>query len=1266
MNTASTSSPTDIKDSMPLNSAMQAVSIQPIQDMQFSGLHWIEASAGTGKTYTLSSLMVRILLEKYLPNQVIATTFTRKAAAELKSRVRSRLQDTQRYFESCRTLTEQQVLAKAEQESDPLYAVVLKGFVHQIGYACERLKLVIDQLDELFVGTLDSFSQKLLREFAFESGKIEYATITDDAKKYSYQLIHDVLREWIQQQPQYLIDIMISANKLKNAEAYVSIVEQSLNFASAQLMVPQYTIQEEDHVHFQALATFDVTVLQSLQDYYADQGAYAKAFNGNKFRNGRFQRIFLSSIPVLVESVKTFGAPYYFSDALSGVRDDLDTLIKVWDEDKIFKTGIAEEIQQQFYQHLGLCRFTEIYRHILSFAHALNSTEAFLKYHLASEVKKRLPQVLQQKGETTFAQQIRTLASALQGEQGQQFARYVHARYPLILVDEFQDTNQDQDDMLAQIWRHPSRVNQGCMIMVGDRKQAIYGFRGGDMLTFLKAHQDVFGKAGHAYNLVYNHRTVQPLVDVVDALFQRQMDFGEQVTYTPVQAGPRPHPHLIEAGQVNPTPLRWLQLDENTTEAEQVAWKIRDILNRSITGELYLQSDDITPITERDIAVLSYGHPKLDEVQQALEFIGITCNRESKKSVFASQVARDVGAVLTAIMHPFDEAKLKRALLSRLLGFNVQKMIQLELQPDGLSRYIEQFDHIRELWLHQGFLTAWQYALNQFQVWQTLVEKQSRDNERAVVNLRHLTELLSQYSEVYPGAQNLYHWYLKQLTEPLQREWEMERKLSNDAGVQLMTIHASKGLEFKIVFLIGADAPLSDRNKTLNFSKVEQLNPMTGKVEALRVVAIHDKQLLDDQALSQHQERHLAEHHRLWYVALTRASHRVYAVMSDTVGKSNTGLAFWRGQGAEAFQHVHSQIEPLLQERPITLKHHTQTVRMPALSALDFPDKRFYPRGKTSFSYLAQHLTRQQIQDALAVAEPEFGSADDEMHAHSNTSVSGFEVISEPSQMGESITWIKAQFPMGTLAGSFLHEIFEHLDFQDPKDWALEIRRRFKNDYLPLWHEIVDKARQAFTQIEDHEQFVIESVQAWLSDVLNTPLHGQFKLSQLHAHEYLTEFPFYLALSDRVLAIQRIHQLFAEYDIHMPEFIEANSARYLKGEIDLVFFDGQQYHIADYKSNFLGAQQQHYDATAIQQSMSHASYWLQAALYLVALHRYLSIQLEGYEIERDLGGASYLYLRGMNGQSQQGYFYWKPSSEFILRLDAILGYFDADKYHKIA
>ena len=1237
----------------------QKVSIQPISDLHFSGLHWIEASAGTGKTYTLSSLMVRILLEKYLPNQVIATTFTRAAAAELKSRIRARLVETYRYFDQCRDLTEQENLAKAQAESDPLFAKVLQGFATQVAYACERLKLVIDQLDELFVGTLDSFSQKLLREFAFESGKIERAEITDDAKAYTRQLIHDVLREWIQQQPQSVIDSLVFAGTLKNTDYYVDTVEQSLNFSSAHFVNPAATALDLQSFEqaAQHLASLDLSQFSELEAYYLLDGEYYKNINGTKFRNGRFNRIFEKSLPEIISYLSQFGAKSYLQASLNPAKEDLAAFMKVFNETQIFKKAASADVQDHFYQHPLIAQIKTIFETFAKFEQQLDATDSFLKFYLASEVRKRLPQVLQQKGETTFSEQIKTLSDALKSEQGQRFASFVHARYPLILVDEFQDTNQDQDDMLAQIWRHPDRVKKGCMIMVGDRKQAIYGFRGGDMLTFLKAHQDVFGKSGHAYNLIYNHRSIRPLVEVVDQLFQKQMDFGEQVFYSPVQAGPRPHPDLIDQGQTNPAPLRWIYLEDKGQEAEQVAWKIRQLLNQGIDGSLYFAEKNANKaLDENDIAILSKNHAGLDNAQRALEHLGIRVNRPSKKSVFDSQVARDTAAVLTAILNPFDEAKVKRALLSRLIGFDLKRLLELESQADGLSFYITKFDEIRELWLQQGFLTAWQYCLNEFHVWTKLVEKQSRDNERVVVNLRHLTELLSQHSEHYQGAQNLYHWYLKQLHSPSERDWEMQRKLSNEAGVQLMTIHQSKGLEFKIVFLLGADAVPREINKKLNFSTMQQTNPQTGQNEIQRVVAINDKNALQVEDIQQHDERVAAEQHRLWYVALTRASYRVYAMMADVERKSQSSLAFWKNAQA-GFEHANSIDEMMISEKPQKLvSQHIQQVRI--LEATDFPTQRFYPRAKTSFSYLAQHLTRKQIQDALAIDNPVIESAEDEINQ---------DVIETQQTTTEMpIAWIKANFPMGTVAGNFLHEIFEHIDFQDQTFWHLEIHRRFKNTYASLWDELIEKYKTAFPEQTQIEENLIGLVAAWLSDVLNTPILENFKLGQLNTEQHLAEFPFYLALSDRVLAIKRIHQLFAEYHIAMPEFKESNSARYLNGSIDLLFYDGKQYHIADYKSNFLGVDQQDYQSSEIQQSMSHASYWLQAALYLVALHRYLKVQLKDYQIERDLGGATYLYLRGMNGAEEQGYFYWKAPVEFILRLDAILGYFTEDKIDNIA
>jgi exodeoxyribonuclease V beta subunit len=1235
-------------------SSQYPVSYQPIRDIQFEGLHLIEASAGTGKTYTLSSLMVRIFLEKYLPNQVIATTFTRAAAAELKSRIRLRLVEIQEYLEPLRSVLETDIHKLIEHESDPLKQHLLQSFAPRMAYACERLKLVIDQLDELFVGTLDSFSQKLLREFAFESGKIERAQITEDAKAYTRQLIHDVLREWIQLQPQQVIDTLYTVGGLKSVDHFVGMVESSLNFSSAQFKLPEMPeIELAQRQQWQQQA--QQIELSGLAEYYNLDGAYYSYINGTSFRNNAFNKLFSESLPLLLkaldtpENVQVFDA--YFADARDAVFKFLDKL----EHQKIFKKCPAD-VAEGFYQHPTILQLQKLCHALQKTQQQFEQLQVYLKAYLCIEVKKRLPQVLQQKGETTFAQQIKTLSEALKGEQGQRFAVFVQARYPLILVDEFQDTNQDQDDMLASIWRHPQRYQKGCMIMVGDRKQAIYGFRGGDMLTFLNAYQDIMAKQGHEYKLIHNHRSVKQLVEVVDALFQRQMDFGEQVVYDPIQAGSRPHPALIEHAQINPAPLRWLQLQEGSEQATQVAWKIQTLLNQAYAKQLYLDAETQQAIGEDEIAVLSRSHRQLDEVQYVLERIGIRVNRPSKRSVFDSAIAQDVGALFTALLHPYDEAKLKRALLSRLFGFDLTRLLALEQSAEGLSHYIQQFDDIREMWLNQGFLAAWQRCLNQFGIWQQLVATQSKDNERAVVNLRHLTDILSRRSEHVQGIQNLYHWYLKQLHSPSDREWELEHKLSNEAGVQLMTIHQSKGLEYKIVFLLGANKAFSEVQKTLNFSTTDIQVPETGQTRTQRVVAIADKNFLQQTELDQHQQRALAEQNRLWYVALTRASHRVYAVLEPEKGDKNkhAGLAFWKNQGA-SFQHPYSLDEALILERPQALQtqHSQQNI---IISAKLLPTQRFYARAKTSFSYLAQHLKHKANRvDRLANIDADFEQAEDELNL----------AELENRATAQPIAWIKQYFPKGTLAGNFLHEIFEQIDFQRPQTWREEIRRRFKNTYQGLWSALLEQYQQHFPEQENAEQQLYEWIVAWLAEVLQTPLNHGFQLQQLVTGQYLSECPFYLALSDRVLAMQRVQQLFEEYGIDMPELLEAKSARYLNGSIDLVYFDGQRYHIADYKSNYLGAEQVDYQQAQIAESMSLSSYWLQAALYLVALHRYLSVKLQDYDMQQHLGGAFYLYLRGMNGQAQQGYFYWKPEDEFILRLDAILGYFAEDKAGKI-
>lgn len=1362
----------------------KAISTNPIQDMTFRGLHWIEASAGTGKTYTLSSLMVRIFLDQYYPHQVIATTFTRKATAELKNRVRLRVEETLAYIQRHQQLNSVEIAAKIQSETDPLFQQVLKDYGTRMDYARRRLRLVLTQLDELFVGTLDSFSQKLLREFAFESGKIERAELTEDQDLYIQQLIHDVLRDWIQQQPQYMVNHLYVQNLLKPVEHYTGLVRDALNFSKQQFQKVEPA--ECDLGKLEACITQLLNIhehdLEVMRRYCQESPKY-------------FHKSFLTKLTDVCENfmtwsaaLKTQGGMSFFDAELQPILLNLCHLRRKKTDfqptTQVFNKSCPEAEQQLILQHSLIVAIDVLCEVKQDLDEQLKQLTTYLEFHIIQSVQTRLPQTLQQQGETTFSQQIRTLAEALQGQQGQRFAQFVQARYPLILVDEFQDTNQDQDDLLAKIWRDASRVQSGCMIMVGDPKQAIYGFRGGDMLTYNKAHADVRQKQGREYTLMQNHRSVKALVEVVDALFQCQMDFGEQVQYTLIQAGSRPHPDLIDSAVCNPQPLRWIQLGESDVEADQVAWKIRALLNQSAQQQLYFQQQNsIQSLKADDIAVLGFGHFALEQVKQRLQRMGIPCYKESKQSVFASAIAQDVAAVLTAIMDPFNESKVKRALLTRLLGFNLKKLIELQAQSEGLSRYIADLDAIREMWFEKGFLTAWNYALNLFQVWTHLVASQSLDNERVVVNLRHLTEILSQQSEYYQGAQKLYHWYLRQLQSPSGKDSEKERKLSGDHGVQLMTIHASKGLEFKVVFLLGADAAFDVNKGNLNFSLSGTLSESI--LEQSRVIAVNHKHL-HEQAILQNAARNAAENHRLWYVALTRASHRVYAMLQDHAAQSDSGLAFWRGQGDAIFEHALSLVEQPLSQEPARLVEQSHHHKIDML-AQPLPERQFYPRTKTSFTALSQHQSHAPVlQDDLVNAQEHPDSAADEINLNA--------LADQPAVT--PLDWIKLNFPKGTVAGTFLHSIFEHINFQDSSYWNLEIRRRFKNTAPQIWQELKEKFEQAFqlrtvleqtfaphyqaaavnlrslfqaaaqanfkadelqqsmqrvlsslnykllsgirlhdqseayrqqwrqlfqsaqqdrsalmlflsqferyfTELDDDsfilffeqemaqiahlaspEQLNVESIfqtaldglldeiredillnlmHDWVHDILVTPIQADFVLAQLGDQQYLSEFPFYLSLTDAPLQIRQIHQLFVEHDIVMSDFNEAKSARYLTGSIDLVYFDGQRYHIADYKSNFLGPDQQHYTAEAIQQNMSQSSYWLQAALYLVALHRYLNANMQAYSMQQHLGGASYLYLRGMHGQMEQGVYHWQPDIEFVEKLDQILGYFEQKK-----
>lgn len=836
------------------------------------------------------------------------------------------------------------------------------------------------------------------------------------------------------------------------------------------------------------------------------------------------------------------------------------------------------------------------------------------------------------------------MCDALINPAEQRLARAIQQRYPMILVDEFQDTNQEQDNILQSIWRDPQRLKQSCFIAVGDPKQAIYGFRGGDMLTYINAFNDIASKQGFFYRLSHNFRSIPRLVQAVDALFMRQPQFGENIEYYPAQCGVDDDDRLIEAGHCDQTPLRWIQLEEgsNENEAFLIAQKIRYLLALSQQGQLYFsQKQEQRALLVEDIAVLAASNRELDQVQQQLERLNIRVHRTALNSVFESSTAQDLGALLQAIVHSENESILKRALLTPAIGLTLTDFCQFEIQAELMSQHMQRFRQTRQIWLQKGFLIAWQFLCEIYQVWQNLAQNSAEQAERQIVNLRHLVELLSQHSRHYQGIQHLIQWYQLQLGSPSQREWELERKLSSESGVQLMTIHKSKGLEFRVVFLMYANKDIKIREDGLAFYAEKNATHQ----QSSRVIALSPK-LIRDNAAAQlaHQDKITGENHRLWYVALTRASYRLYVVLhhQNSAPQIPGGVAFWRTAQTDAFSHVACLDEPALSP---AVEYQARTAQTRQLQAVPYPAQQFYPKTRTSFSYLAAHLKHRQAMDALAAVNQQIQGAEDEKRMDRMTEQSVPCVT--------PLVWIRQYFPRGTMAGNCLHEIFEVIDFQQSERWEKEIRAKLY--HYGLWQTLLTAFQQDFPG--HSEQDLLQQITDWINEILYTPLRPDHHLclKELEPAHRLAEFPFFLALADQRFDTAKIHQLFLRHGIVMPEFEHANSARYLNGAIDLIYFDGQRYHIADYKSNYLGDHLEHYHLTQIEQNMSMSSYWLQASIYLLALHRYLMQHLAGYVPVQHLGGASYLYLRGMCGQAEYAVNYWQPDLQLIMELDQLLG-----------
>ena len=1435
----------------------QKADVIPAVDVELKGRHLIEASAGTGKTWTLTGIMLRLLIEaRRAPEQIIATTFTRAAAAEMRQRTHDRLVDFYQLLQWVNSLSadannkdalypnvlqvtpetakdkkiskdldvetdinelnqdigydqqiaaEKRAQAKKEREcwlveqakyvrldstmEDPIN-LHLVGFLldHVYSYpmtdAIRRTALVLTTLDKLFVGTLDSLAQKWLIEYSSETGHQQGMAIIEDSsiEQVTDSIIHDELRQFqsklYHEQPK-LYALLDQQGKLTAVSDHKKYVTRSLNFISAP--IDEVVVSNFSFEGYERLIRSIFEHSHELDAFFKPNGEYYEVPKGQLLNNR-------DSWPKIIQTLKDSGPAAYKS--ISDTKNHTGKLIQAFQK--------TDDIGKQFYKPKDGERVNLIFNElqvVRDFKRYIEESEKLDKYintvlanlnrHIVLAVRDRLPVILEERGETTFSLQMVRLNQALTGRQGEKLARYIRHHYPVALIDESQDINGEQAIMIESIYlpknkRKQSATNKAShefLLLVGDPKQAIYGFRGGDVANYnyMKAQFE----QSSLWTLDINRRSNAGVIDALNCWFgmptmktteNKLAQLGSSIYYQHIKAAksenqlswfnePAAQSSSLVTEMLSAQPVSLLHLpydkdkeleyDEHEITARHIATLLGS--GQTLTGK---------PIQPSDIGVLARTKKDLKRVEDELVKLNVPTLTTSDVSIFETIMAEDVAALLSAMLYPYRHDMINRVLTSHLYGLSITdvKAMMTDHESgvtessslssastkaiDNKKSYQDFITYLKQgaqNWQHFGILSALHYLLDKNPVqpqgvWQALASHP--EGARHIMDLRHMMDVLAQHG-IGMGEHELLAWFRQNIDAAPNSDWAKQYPLPTESGVQLMTIHKSKGLEFPIVYVLGmGDASRQSGNKEdyglylYNAQQapsmlVQQSTESQSTGNQRRFSPVKGSASTEGYYTDIETEEDFDELRRLGYVAFTRASEQLYIVLRDPSSTRDMGrkpVFYWfdsleakfdlpdrlkgtigmiRGHHVNDFYnsyHDSKDANAVGLAGNITLataKPITETIEYADFSEVMKTDY-FYGWAKTSFTALARQLD--ESTQALAVVDERMDDAldiDITESAVSFTSKDSLKRVSDLSLKPEDD--IRFTFVKGANAGTFLHEIFEKIDFSNKSQWSQVIDRAVSSYQLPLVYSSAEQQGRLLQSKnkENSRPFDIDSIDAtkhqalidWIEEVLQAPLLASNQpLQSINASQRFAELEFNMGLSERFRA-QDIHRLFQQYlpnevDKHV-NLIPQNKTqlyRYLRGEIDLVYEHAGKYYVVDYKSNFLGNSLSNYDESTLKQAMSKAGYWLQAAIYQVALHRFLAMRIGDYvgNEEKYLGAVEYVFLRGVYDSDSQaaanvsqdvnepdnsqpmrneryGLVTWDIPVEFIKALDSLFG-----------
>ncbi|MDI6725450.1 MAG: exodeoxyribonuclease V subunit beta [Smithellaceae bacterium] len=1192
-------------------------------NIPLEGTSLIEANAGAGKTWAITDLYLRLILEKNLsPRNILVVSFTVASTDELRDRIRRRLRKALRCFEGFAV-------------DDP--------FLAELAKACEErgrkeegrqsILAAISSFDEAAIYTIHGFCLRILTDYAFECGSAFEVEMVDDQDGLLDEIIADHYRRNYclagREVVNYVHDKGFSRKDLKD------LLKRALPNPYLKVIPPERGVTGDDvnreNDRYLGLIGLFREEWQQRREPLSTKLA-SLSLNKTTYGGEKTDRIigiidqFMNSpgpcLPLPKEFVK-ITASELCRKTNKGKETPRDDLFDRADEIFFAATSLEETIQGWLHdQTLGLVK----------------------------RAKQEVASRREEKRDLSFDDLLVRVHQVLAGENAGAIAKAIRQRFMAAMIDEFQDTDETQYSIFMRLFSDAGIAT----FYIGDPKQAIYSFRGADIFSYLKAAKHTSAR----FTKKLNWRSDGRLIAAVNRIFTgcENPFVYKEITFEPSEAADIQRGTGLQLNGLSRAPLQLWRLGEEQDESGEgkgasrtiklgwgrqkvvraVAGEIRRLLCLAAEGKALI---DETRLQERDIAILVRKNREARLMRAGLSELGIKSIVFGMGSVYATDEAQELERLLWALAQPGNENLVRNALATRIFGIGALELERIGQENPLRGEWLSRFRAWGEIARRHGFIIMFRRLMREEGVRERFLKYEN--GERGLTNILHLMELLHQAeTKRHLSLSGLAFFLAGKRKEPSEKEKELQLRLESDeSAVRIVTIHKSKGLEYPIVF-----CPFSWSGTETHHAGFLHFHDQNDHFRPTCDLGSEDLSVHRDWS----QKEALAEECRLLYVALTRAKYRCYFVWGRFRGAETSAAAHLLHHGRlpddqdllADLRRIATTEEDIISISPLPEPDNREATPVQEQEAtLPLACRQF--RGVIDNSWQVTSASR-IMTGSLNIRRAELPDYDEaSYHPGEAESAVGWRIAGEDASAAQDPT---GGIPRGARAGTMLHEILRAVDFTEI---ATAPTRSIVEEKLLL---------------HGYDPDLTDEIMALLKRVTALPLDGkEMRLCAIGRSARIDEMSFYYPLDsldkEALWKIFTTHQASHPLYLRMLEQLHLPGATgFMRGFIDLVFLYQGRYYLVDWKSNYLGGGIADYGKEKLSREMTESLYILQYLVYVLALHQYLGSRIPDYRYGEHFGGVYYLFLRGMERAHgpDYGVYYDLPPAELVERLKDLL------------